>query len=77
MNKLKATLGAALASAPLFAADGDISLTAVTDAAPKIQTALTSFFNDTLAPLIVAISGVALAVYLITVLFRWARRLGR
>lgn len=56
---------------------GTIDLTAVTNASSSIQTALTSFFTNTLAPLVVAIGGVALAVYLILVLFRWARKLGK
>lgn len=80
MNKAKYMwlgLGSSLLSGAAMAAEGDIDLTAITTAAPKIQTALTSFFNDTIAPLVVAVGGVALAVYLVTVLFRWARRLGR
>lgn len=81
MSKIKKYALAALPSlgfaASSMAAEGDIDLTAVTGAATKVQTALSSFFTDTLAPLVVAIGGVALAVYLIAVLFRWARKLGK
>lgn len=64
-------------AASTFAAEGDIDLTAVEGAATKVQTALTSFFSTTLAPLVTAIGGIALGVYLIAVLFRWARKLGK
>lgn len=78
MNKKLGYIAAGIASAPaLWAAEGDIDLTAVTTASGKIQTALTSFFTTTLGPLVTAVGGAALAVYLIVVIFRWARKLGK
>lgn len=80
-KKIKLALGAIpFASLSAFAegeGSGTISLTAVEGAAGQIQTALTSFFNTTLIPLVVAVGGVALGVYLVLALFRWARKIGK
>lgn len=79
---MKKTLAGGLvvasAAAPVFAeGSGGISLTAATTAATDVQTALTTFFTSTLGPVVSAVGGAALAVYLILVVFKWARKLGK
>lgn len=78
-NAIMAVLAAVVAPALARAegASSTIDLTAVSSAGTSIQTALTSFFTTTLAPIVTAVGGAALAVYLIVVIFKWARKLGK
>lgn len=76
-KRIVAALVAASSTLPVLAAEGDIPTEQLTQAASKITTALTTFFNDTLIPLVIAVGGLALVCYLILALFRWARRLGK
>lgn len=82
MNKIKNIalgLGGLLLPA-LARAEGaasTIDVSKASEAATTIQTTLTGFFKDTLSPVVVAVGGAALAVYLILVVFKWARKLGK
>lgn len=76
-KRIVAALVAASSTLPVLAAEGDINTEKLTEASEKITTALTTYFNDTLVPLVIAVGGLALICYLILALFRWARRLGK
>ena len=81
MNKIKnIALGLGCLMLPALArAEGasTIDVTQAGTAATTIQTTLVAFFKDTLSPVVVAVGGAALAVYLILVVFKWARKLGK
>lgn len=78
MRKLIAAV-AAFSPLALFAegTTSNIDLTGAASAATEIQDALTSFFTSSVFPLVLKVGGAGLAVYIVFLLFRWARRAGK
>lgn len=54
-----------------------LDLSMAENAATEITTKVPQFFTQKVAPMILAIAGAAFAIYLIFLLFRWARRGGK